>query len=305
MSDPFPSPDTGLSNAFGSDVPLISIPQDLLTSTSTKFVVSDSCSLTTVPVSNVPSHKDDALWKARPPPLPPDSNFCDLAGSSAIHDQRAVPPDRVLPVGTDSPCATRDVTDLCDRPSVAHDVTGEHLDDVLDSGRAVDISADDDAHNLVKNASFNEVQDSGRALLLNDARDSGRATTVNLENILLAHGIPSINMLPEVDVLPSFSSALLTQDLATSDVSTLDALCEIHTVNFNIAPPINFPTVRASRHIKNEEDLRNRANLDTGAWASCTNQRKFIHNYRQFTPENPCPITLKPASEGSDAVPEG
>ena len=48
-----------------------------------------------------------------------------------------------------------------------------------------------------------------------------------------------------------------------------------------------------------------RAQIDTGAFASCTDQIHMLHDYKTFTRENPCPVRLLPASEGSDVVPFG
>ena len=48
-----------------------------------------------------------------------------------------------------------------------------------------------------------------------------------------------------------------------------------------------------------------RAQLDTGASASCTNLLHMLHDYRAFSPKYPCPVRLLPATEGSDAVPLG
>jgi len=47
------------------------------------------------------------------------------------------------------------------------------------------------------------------------------------------------------------------------------------------------------------------AQIDTGAFVSCTNQKDYLHDYRKFDVKHPCPIKLQPAMEGSDAVPIG
>ena len=48
-----------------------------------------------------------------------------------------------------------------------------------------------------------------------------------------------------------------------------------------------------------------RAQIDSGAFASCTDQRHMLHNFREFTASFPCPVVLQPASDGSDIVPKG
>ena len=48
-----------------------------------------------------------------------------------------------------------------------------------------------------------------------------------------------------------------------------------------------------------------RAQIDSGAFTSCTDQKHMLHDYRDFSPSYPCPVTLLPASHGSDIVPKG
>ena len=48
-----------------------------------------------------------------------------------------------------------------------------------------------------------------------------------------------------------------------------------------------------------------RAQIDTGAFVSCTDQLHMIHDYQAFSAKFPCPVRLQPATEGSDATPEG
>ena len=47
------------------------------------------------------------------------------------------------------------------------------------------------------------------------------------------------------------------------------------------------------------------AQVDTGAWVTCTDLLHMLHGYVAFTLENPCPVKLKPATIGSDATPHG
>ncbi len=48
-----------------------------------------------------------------------------------------------------------------------------------------------------------------------------------------------------------------------------------------------------------------RAQIDTGAFASVTDQLHMLHGYREFSDSFPCPIKLEPAKEGSDILPQG
>ena len=48
-----------------------------------------------------------------------------------------------------------------------------------------------------------------------------------------------------------------------------------------------------------------RAQIDTGAFATCTDQLHMLHDYKEFTAKHPSPIKLLPATDNSDAVPQG
>ena len=48
-----------------------------------------------------------------------------------------------------------------------------------------------------------------------------------------------------------------------------------------------------------------RAQIDTGAFATVTDQLHLLHGYQEFGPTNPCPIRLMPATQGSDTIPKG
>jgi len=48
-----------------------------------------------------------------------------------------------------------------------------------------------------------------------------------------------------------------------------------------------------------------RAQVNTGAHVSCTDQLHMLHGYRDFTRSLPSPVKLMPATVGSDAVPKG
>ena len=75
----------------------------------------------------------------------------------------------------------------------------------------------------------------------------------------------------------------------------------IDTSNFPILPGDDIESMTFQAH----DETVPRAQLDTGAFASCTNQQHLLHNYRAFGPSFPSPVRLLPATDGSDAVPEG
>ena len=45
--------------------------------------------------------------------------------------------------------------------------------------------------------------------------------------------------------------------------------------------------------------------IDIGCSASCTGNREMSHDHAKFGPGNPSPTRLSPATDGSDALPEG
>ena len=47
-----------------------------------------------------------------------------------------------------------------------------------------------------------------------------------------------------------------------------------------------------------------RAAFDTGAFATCTDRLDMLHDVTWFSDTNPCPVRLKPATHGSDTVPQ-
>ena len=55
----------------------------------------------------------------------------------------------------------------------------------------------------------------------------------------------------------------------------------------------------------NHDETVPRAQNDTGAFVSCTDQKHLLHDYISFNLSHPCPIRLIPATDGSDAVPIG
>ena len=100
-----------------------------------------------------------------------------------------------------------------------------------------------------------------------DSSDQGRVKSV----LVGAIDASQISWLPSADVVPDPSDATPEPD----------------------APSISF------------DPDADRAQLDTGTWASCTCYQRYLHNYVPFTKDNPSPIRLEPATEGSDAVPVG
>ena len=48
-----------------------------------------------------------------------------------------------------------------------------------------------------------------------------------------------------------------------------------------------------------------RAQLDAGTFTSCTGDESLLHGHAEFSESDPCPIKLKLATEGSDALPVG
>ena len=47
------------------------------------------------------------------------------------------------------------------------------------------------------------------------------------------------------------------------------------------------------------------AAMDTAAWVSCTGYKNILWGYREFSADYPCPISLAPATHGSDVKPVG
>ena len=75
----------------------------------------------------------------------------------------------------------------------------------------------------------------------------------------------------------------------------------IDTTQIPILPGSDIESMSINTH----DETVPRAQLDTGAFASCTNQKHLLHDYKVFSPSHPSPVCLQPATEGSDAVPKG
>ena len=60
----------------------------------------------------------------------------------------------------------------------------------------------------------------------------------------------------------------------------------------------------ATPRVSFDPDAR-RAQIDTGAFATVTDQLDLLHGYREFSAKFPCPVKLLPATNGSDTIPLG
>jgi len=77
---------------------------------------------------------------------------------------------------------------------------------------------------------------------------------------------------------------------------------DIHRLSWSPAADVQVETVADQL----DDDLYViRAQVDTGAHVSCTDQLHMLHGYRDFTQSLPSPVKLMPATVGSDAVPKG
>ena len=105
--------------------------------------------------------------------------------------------------------------------------------------------------------------------------DPGRDSAFSLQDAGRAINsilIPDISWTPDADITTDFD------DLPINYVDTIQEEDEPHVM---------------------------RAQIDTGAFASCTDQLHLLHDYEPFTKARPCPIKLMPATEDSDTVPLG
>ena len=69
-----------------------------------------------------------------------------------------------------------------------------------------------------------------------------------------------------------------------------------------------IPLVKSTNSISTEHEdspTTFRAQIDTGTFASVTDQLHLLHDYQAFTPSNPCPLRLLPATVDSDCTPKG
>jgi len=84
-------------------------------------------------------------------------------------------------------------------------------------------------------------------------------------------------------------------------MSSINAV-DIHRLSWSPAADVQVETV--DDRLDNDIDVI-RAQVDTGAHVSCTDQLHMLHDYRDFTRSLPSPVKLMPATVGSDAVPKG
>ena len=100
-------------------------------------------------------------------------------------------------------------------------------------------------------------------------------------------------------------------DYGRERLQVLSALNSINITVDSIPPsadvfseiPDDIPEVESPEVDDDPEAFR--AQIDTGAFVSCTDQKHLLHNYSDFDTNNPSPVKLMPATEGSDAVPWG
>jgi len=126
---------------------------------------------------------------------------------------------------------------------------------------------------------------------------------------------PRIATLPDDDPScktqkPSFAS--IDDDFEDGDIykegrddivimSSINAV-DIHRISWSPAADVQVETV--ADHLDDDPDAI-RAQVDTGAHVSCTDQLHVLHGYRDFTRSLPSPVKLMPATVRSDAVPKG
>jgi hypothetical protein len=68
------------------------------------------------------------------------------------------------------------------------------------------------------------------------------------------------------------------------------------------APEVKAPI--ASIDVDDDPDVYC-AQIDTGAFMTCTDQKHLLHGYSTYSEKQPSPVQLLPATDGSDVVPEG
>jgi hypothetical protein len=67
-------------------------------------------------------------------------------------------------------------------------------------------------------------------------------------------------------------------------------------------PEVKAPI--ASIDVDDDPDVYH-AQIDTGAFVTCTDQKHLLHGYSTYDEDCPSPVWLLPATDGSDVVPEG
>jgi len=84
-------------------------------------------------------------------------------------------------------------------------------------------------------------------------------------------------------------------------MSSIDVV-DIHHISWSPAADVQVETV--NDHPDDDPDAI-RAQVNTGAHVSCTDQQHMFHGYREFTRSRPSPVKLMPATVNSDAIPKG
>lgn len=124
------------------------------------------------------------------------------------------------------------------------------------------------------------------------ANNDHPTSTIDCGRFLAVHDTPT---------RPTLSPPNYTQYSDLHD----DFLAAVNPIHVDLGPVMDFPDIR-SDPLPIDQDLEGpRAQIDTGAFVSCTDQKNLLHNYQEFGPEYPCPIRLMPATVDSDAVPKG
>ena len=125
-----------------------------------------------------------------------------------------------------------------------------------------------------------------------DYWDSGR------DSFSLAYELNAVDFMPLSCPLSSdvHSDVHFVDAGSRTDAGTPDA----RPINFDSSDAANVTTF----DIDDDPDAI-RAQIDTGAFVTCTNQRHMLHDYREFSPSHPCPVRLLPAKVGSDMLPHG
>ena len=132
-------------------------------------------------------------------------------------------------------------------------------------------------------ASFDEpdTEETLDLFALDDNRDCSTGVALNAINI----NFPSI--VQHSDVFPDYGAP----DDSSVDSSTVSR--DSCVIQEGSAPEVD------------DDPNALRAQIDTGAFASVTDQLHMLHGYREFSASFPCPVKLEPAKEGSDIYPQG
>ena len=131
----------------------------------------------------------------------------------------------------------------------------------------------------------------------------------------------------DVETIPDDDATVLTAD--TSDTDSLDSLLgldqgrasdeifsDLNTIDVPHPPLVPSADISDDASVNSighdsvssfQDDIPgdDHAQIDTGAWASCTGRLDLLHGYREFGPHFPCPVRLMPATDGSDTIPKG